>query len=163
MQKTRVRPDPVSCESCRSKKLKCNRVQPCSNCSARGITCRFLVKPQKAQPVVVSNEYLLNRLEKLEKTVISLEQQLRASNESPNFPSTTSHHVRSGHSILQESYQVDSPDTSLENIGVRNDELVCSQQGKVRPIIRWPNVTNVESSAICLNRYITKSDHFQKL
>lgn len=160
MRKTRVRPDPVSCESCRSKKLKCNRVQPCSNCSARGITCRFLVKPQKAQSVVVSNEYLLNQLEKLEKTVISLEQQLRGDNESPNFPSTTSHHVRSGHSVLHEPDQVDSPDMSLENIGVRDDELVCSQHGKMCPIVRWPNVTNVESSAICLNRYITKSDHF---
>lgn len=35
----RGRPAPVSCQSCRSKKLKCNRVQPCSNCASRGISC----------------------------------------------------------------------------------------------------------------------------
>ena len=37
----RPRQEPVSCESCRKKKLKCNREQPCSNCVARGVTCDF--------------------------------------------------------------------------------------------------------------------------
>ena len=37
----RPRQEPVSCESCRKKKLKCNREQPCSNCSARSVTCDF--------------------------------------------------------------------------------------------------------------------------
>ena len=37
----RPRQEPVSCESCRKKKLKCSREQPCSNCIARGISCDF--------------------------------------------------------------------------------------------------------------------------
>ena len=37
----RRRQDPVSCSLCRSKKLKCSREQPCSNCTSRGVTCDF--------------------------------------------------------------------------------------------------------------------------
>lgn len=29
----------TSCDSCRRKKLKCDRGEPCSNCSVRGLTC----------------------------------------------------------------------------------------------------------------------------
>jgi hypothetical protein len=41
MPNTRKRPrqDPVSCSFCRSKKLKCDRRSPCSNCATRQITC----------------------------------------------------------------------------------------------------------------------------
>ncbi|GKZ24036.1 hypothetical protein AbraIFM66951_010534 [Aspergillus brasiliensis] len=35
------RQDPVSCDSCRLKKIKCDRQQPCSSCSARRLTCRY--------------------------------------------------------------------------------------------------------------------------
>ncbi|KAJ5894610.1 transcriptional regulator family: Fungal Specific TF [Penicillium taxi] len=35
------RQDPVSCESCRKKKLKCNRSIPCSSCIVRNIDCSF--------------------------------------------------------------------------------------------------------------------------
>lgn len=35
------RQDPVSCESCRKKKLKCDRSQPCSSCSSRNLACSY--------------------------------------------------------------------------------------------------------------------------
>ncbi|PYI32130.1 hypothetical protein BP00DRAFT_162963 [Aspergillus indologenus CBS 114.80] len=35
------RQDPVSCESCRTKKIKCDRQQPCASCSLRRLTCRY--------------------------------------------------------------------------------------------------------------------------
>ncbi|KAJ9213294.1 transcriptional regulator family: Fungal Specific TF [Paecilomyces variotii] len=35
------RQDPVSCQTCRAKKLKCDRNQPCANCTARKITCIY--------------------------------------------------------------------------------------------------------------------------
>ncbi|KAJ5979795.1 hypothetical protein N7481_007093 [Penicillium waksmanii] len=35
------RQDPVSCESCRKKKLKCDRNQPCSSCSVRKLVCSY--------------------------------------------------------------------------------------------------------------------------
>ncbi|KAL4779913.1 hypothetical protein BJX76DRAFT_364852, partial [Aspergillus varians] len=37
----RPRQDPVSCESCRRKKLKCDRQHPCSSCVSRGLACTF--------------------------------------------------------------------------------------------------------------------------
>lgn len=37
----RPRQDPVSCESCRKKKLKCDRQLPCANCTSRGVTCEY--------------------------------------------------------------------------------------------------------------------------
>ncbi|OOF94565.1 hypothetical protein ASPCADRAFT_516024 [Aspergillus carbonarius ITEM 5010] len=35
------RQDPVSCESCRLKKIKCDRQQPCSSCLARRLNCNY--------------------------------------------------------------------------------------------------------------------------
>jgi len=32
---------PVSCHFCRTRKLRCNRESPCSNCTARDITCHL--------------------------------------------------------------------------------------------------------------------------
>ncbi|EED14228.1 conserved hypothetical protein [Talaromyces stipitatus ATCC 10500] len=37
------RQDPVSCQSCRKKKLKCDRLQPCSSCRSRRIPCKYAV------------------------------------------------------------------------------------------------------------------------
>ena len=37
----RSRQDPVSCESCRRKKLRCDRQKPCSNCRVRDVSCIF--------------------------------------------------------------------------------------------------------------------------
>ena len=37
----RPRQDPVSCESCRKKKLKCDREMPCANCTSRGVACEY--------------------------------------------------------------------------------------------------------------------------
>jgi hypothetical protein len=37
----RPRQDPVSCESCRKKKLKCDREMPCANCTSRGVPCEY--------------------------------------------------------------------------------------------------------------------------
>ncbi|KIW48239.1 hypothetical protein, variant [Exophiala oligosperma] len=77
-------PDPVSCQSCRTKKLKCNRVQPCSNCSARGISCHFLVPPwnnpdKNSNLTTLSNTPLLDRIEKLEAQLLQHELEARYS------------------------------------------------------------------------------------
>lgn len=39
--KKQPRQDPVSCESCRKKKLKCDRNHPCSSCSVRKLVCSY--------------------------------------------------------------------------------------------------------------------------
>lgn len=38
---SRPRQEPVSCDSCRKKKLRCDRTEHCSNCQARAITCVY--------------------------------------------------------------------------------------------------------------------------
>lgn len=50
----RSRQDPVSCESCRKKKLKCSRQHPCTNCTSRGIVCEFNRVPVGASAWVIS-------------------------------------------------------------------------------------------------------------
>jgi hypothetical protein len=39
--KKHPRQDPVSCQTCRKRKLKCDRNRPCSGCSARSIECVY--------------------------------------------------------------------------------------------------------------------------
>lgn len=38
---------PVSCHFCRTRKLRCDRESPCSNCSARGVTCHLYAPDTK--------------------------------------------------------------------------------------------------------------------
>ncbi|KAL1614484.1 hypothetical protein SLS54_009742 [Diplodia seriata] len=74
MPTKRARLDPVSCQLCRSKKLRCSRQHPCSNCSARGVTCIYAADPppryrsaQTDDPTVVNA-----RLKRLEEAVEAL-------------------------------------------------------------------------------------------
>jgi hypothetical protein len=47
------RQDPVSCEFCRRKKLKCDRVDPCSNCRARKLVCSLALGQQRCSSFCV--------------------------------------------------------------------------------------------------------------
>lgn len=71
---SRPRQEPVSCQLCRAKKLKCNREQPCSNCVARGVPCeRHFRQPEPArrrQPEPTENAAIMARLQKLEEIVL---------------------------------------------------------------------------------------------
>lgn len=133
MRRGRTRPDPVSCQSCRSKKLKCNRVQPCSNCTARGISCHFLVPPTRqteTAPATQSIPDILGRIERLESIVLR-------SNPTDAQPKQPSYGIRNsrwmpftlsrggaGISDAQQNRERDSH--LLENIGIREDSLVCT-------------------------------------
>jgi hypothetical protein len=70
----RPRQDPVSCQFCRQKKLKCNRQQPCSNCVARGINCETATSQSSRQSepptASVENSAILARLQRLEDIVL---------------------------------------------------------------------------------------------
>lgn len=41
VNRSRTRRDPLSCQMCRVKKLKCDRQQPCSNCRTRRLSCEY--------------------------------------------------------------------------------------------------------------------------
>ncbi|BAE56818.1 unnamed protein product [Aspergillus oryzae RIB40] len=68
MQRRRRRQLPVSCQLCRSMKLKCSRDQPCSNCVSRGVTCErayrmepttsSIASPITTSPVQAQTTYL---------------------------------------------------------------------------------------------------------
>jgi len=72
---------PVSCLFCRSRKLRCTREFPCSNCVERGISCQLRPPPQvlasdspssPSQPTSeVSNLDIVRRLERLEAIIQS--------------------------------------------------------------------------------------------
>jgi hypothetical protein len=67
-QQIRVpRQRPVSCRFCRSRKLRCNRDSPCSNCISRGVTCE-LENAVRLPPVTPSSyeSEILERIKKLE-------------------------------------------------------------------------------------------------
>lgn len=75
-QKRATRQQPVSCRSCRSRKLRCNRELPCSNCASRGVPCELedAVRPP-AIPASSLESELLERVRKLERLAES--QQVR--------------------------------------------------------------------------------------
>ena len=133
MRRNRAGPDPVSCRSCRSKKLKCNRVQPCSNCVARGITCNFLVPPQDQSittSTVQSNAELLARIERLESIVIkqtdSTETRSRyALDDSHTARQQTLHPTPENIDLPSIDIQREQVSRLLENVGTREDSLVC--------------------------------------
>ncbi|CAG8254828.1 unnamed protein product [Penicillium salamii] len=70
---------PVSCHFCRSRKLKCSRQFPCSNCTSRGTACQLYptasspdLQSEKEEPPANqgSDADLLARLRRLEEIVI---------------------------------------------------------------------------------------------
>ncbi|KUJ10115.1 uncharacterized protein LY89DRAFT_597337 [Mollisia scopiformis] len=135
MPAERVRPTPVSCRSCRSKKLKCNRVQPCSNCTARGIACHFLVAPQPQSDITStprSNEELLRRIEQLESRVLRQTDSTEpaagdnlASRQHPLNPISESVIVANDHQKRDRDSRV------IENIGTRDDSLLPRLSNRV--------------------------------
>lgn len=89
---------PVSCHFCRSRKLKCSRQFPCSNCTSRGTICQLYPTPSspglQSDPEELpftSNSDVLARLRRLEDIVIghgktpTLSEQATA--QSPSVPS----------------------------------------------------------------------------
>ncbi|KAH8587449.1 hypothetical protein B0O99DRAFT_678074 [Bisporella sp. PMI_857] len=68
-----------ACQACRSRKIRCDRLDPCSSCQASNIPCRTAEKPtQKRQRVLISPKYeeqleIINaRLAQLQTSISSL-------------------------------------------------------------------------------------------
>ncbi len=131
MQSSQGRPVPVSCQSCRSKKLRCNRAQPCSNCSARGITCSFLVPPPSlpgTNPTRHNYPELLERIERLESVTRQtpfVEPLARYPSDDGHFSKRQAVHSRLSEVLVAEDHQDRDEDSDLlENIGTRDKTLV---------------------------------------
>jgi hypothetical protein len=117
----RSRTAPIACQSCRAKKLKCERRQPCSNCSSRGITCHFVVPPPPQpdeDPATQSNAELLQRVATLE-AIIQRQEVQDDSRPRKRQTLTPSFGMASDiHQIRDEDLQ------SLENAATREDSVV---------------------------------------
>ncbi|KAI8945745.1 fungal-specific transcription factor domain-containing protein [Xylaria longipes] len=119
MRTKKGRPEPVSCQLCRSKKLRCNRVQPCSNCESRNVSCHYLVPPPRSQrgrtPEAHQNVEIIARIERLESIVL---------------PEGTPSEKHSDSRVAFAPYSEDASQSRdlhlLENVGVREDSLISS-------------------------------------
>ncbi|CAJ2499832.1 Uu.00g026850.m01.CDS01 [Anthostomella pinea] len=60
---------PLSCTSCRSRKLRCDRQHPCRNCVRSGADCIFPARKRIQRPRKTKNSELLQRLNRLESIV----------------------------------------------------------------------------------------------
>lgn len=59
---------PVSCRFCRTRKLRCSRDTPCSNCVSRGVRCELEdIDRPKGSALSVQEPEILERLQRLEK------------------------------------------------------------------------------------------------
>ena len=132
---SRPRVDPVSCQSCRTKKLRCSRQQPCTNCVTRSINCDFRGRapveplPAENEDLRAENAAIKARLLKLESLVLggvslsassSAPLSRSAASPRPISPSTSV----SPRSDADRAYNVDSE--WLENIATREKALVSN-------------------------------------
>lgn len=66
---------PVSCQSCRARKLRCSRTQPCTNCVSRNISCTWehpvLPASSATTPSPSTNSDIIERLERIESLLVS--------------------------------------------------------------------------------------------
>ncbi|KAI0532034.1 fungal-specific transcription factor domain-containing protein [Xylaria digitata] len=129
MQTRRGRPEPVSCQLCRLKKLRCNRAQPCSNCESRNVPCHFLIPPSRSQrvlaPEVHKDAEILARIERLESIVLpedttgekSLDERIASASRSEEASQYRDLHL-------------------LDNVGVREDSLISALSNNLAFTIR---------------------------
>ncbi|KAL4809095.1 hypothetical protein BDV18DRAFT_133963 [Aspergillus unguis] len=62
---------PVSCQFCRTRKLKCDRGRPCFNCASRNHECAYESDSQRpsAHPSCTQHSELVERIRRLERAV----------------------------------------------------------------------------------------------
>jgi hypothetical protein len=87
--KKQPRQDPVSCQTCRKRKLKCDRNRPCSGCSARNIECVYHTNTNGSEyattPAVIrspAREHTVNCLTPSEPQIVKEPTQRQDANES---------------------------------------------------------------------------------
>ncbi|KAI1734044.1 fungal-specific transcription factor domain-containing protein [Xylaria scruposa] len=141
MRTKKSRPEPASCEFCRSKKLRCNRVQPCSNCESRNVSCHFLIPPSRSQrgqtPGTHQGTEIIARIKRLESLVL-----LEGSTGEQRLNGQISFTSYSEDASQYQDLQL------LENIGVREDSLISSlSTGLAFTIRSLDNILNSESGS----------------
>lgn len=87
--KKQPRQDPVSCQTCRKRKLKCDRNRPCSGCSARNVECVYHTNNNGSEAVAIpavikspAREHTVNRLAPPKPQIVEEPTQKQDANES---------------------------------------------------------------------------------
>lgn len=77
---------PVSCRFCRTRKLRCSRTAPCSNCVSRGITCdlEHPVAQSSSAPSTSENSEIIERLHRLENPLVAQKREEQGQNGQPS-------------------------------------------------------------------------------
>ncbi|EXJ85808.1 hypothetical protein A1O1_06177 [Capronia coronata CBS 617.96] len=143
----RPRQEPVSCQFCRSKKLKCNRQHPCSNCVARGLPCNSSSQPSNniRSPVDALNESILCRLQRLEDMILGPAQHgLPAANQGsqPSPSLTQSRPTASPMECLSPASEYEEAVQSLERIANPRDPFLSSN-------LEGPEIRVLATQQIC--------------
>lgn len=136
-QSRRARQNPVSCRLCRLKKLKCNRQQPCSNCSNRGLGCEYFAQRSRSSPTrgrdhtetlptTSENAGFQARLERLEQAVFG-NQDGRPSAPAAAMPSTYGALTTTRIPDFASNKELEMTSRWLESIGtLENPTVRCS-------------------------------------
>jgi len=139
----RPRQDPVSCQLCRLKKLKCDRQRPCSNCQSRRVSCEYKGDAPRLQhddPDLTSsidlrneNEAIKARLRRLEATVFGDAPPNAADLNRPRASTAASTPVKS----RIEDDKADEDSTWLETVGTLSETVL--------PQFAFPLIVNIWS------------------
>ncbi|KIX07653.1 uncharacterized protein Z518_02306 [Rhinocladiella mackenziei CBS 650.93] len=178
----RPRQDPVSCQFCRSKKLKCNRQQPCSNCATRGLACEGQFQPYSRQTPASShtdNVSILARLKRLEDIVIG------SSNSTPHVAQPKIHSPRAS---LSPDPEYEEAVHNLEGTGTSEDSWISlsskgfefgissthqisinygifqnvpDQLSHCRPATKWYSLPRKEEAVLLMDHYVKYLDGLQ--
>ncbi|KAJ4519477.1 hypothetical protein HRR83_004499 [Exophiala dermatitidis] len=99
-----------ACDSCRARKIRCDRKNPCSSCRASGISCRTTKRtPEKRQRILVSGRYE-REIEHVNGRLANLEGILQtlANHQKQNSPCPAQPAIPEGLSTPQDSQRVGS-------------------------------------------------------
>ncbi|KAF2176730.1 hypothetical protein K469DRAFT_812559 [Zopfia rhizophila CBS 207.26] len=121
---------PISCRFCRSRKLRCNREAPCSNCTSRGISCELetLSRPPSDTDSPTKTE-LLDRIRKLEELVEKVHRDSRQTSAGEQSSESASH-------CTQQTPNSDvSPHVQHLDRDVAYLESVCDAGGSERSLL----------------------------
>jgi hypothetical protein len=138
--------NPLSCVTCRRRKVRCDRRNPCNHCTKAGIDCVFPTSSgrgfhhhphdEASRQAKKKQTELLTRLRRLEGVVEDLTQQLRArdgSESSPNAPGSSAQRHRSLASTAEDFDDSASPfraeDPEITKLGQHVGQLVIDESG----------------------------------
>lgn len=130
----RPRQDPVSCQICRRKKLKCDRKLPCSSCRSRNLLCEYdgerpsVTDNRNDDDLRAENLAIKARLDRLEQALYNSKTPIVASPEPQvllSLPAKTAPLPRT------EATQADEDSQWLETLSARTDVVLPPPSARV--------------------------------